>query len=959
MSNQLSIYYQNCRGLRTKTNQFFLSSLISHYDIIVATESWLNPNIHNNELLDTSKYNVYRKDRCEGISEKLDGGGVFVAVSNDLKSVEVQELSCNNLCEDIWVSIQLPGNIKLFICCVYIPPYCNINNFAAFFNKITSSLEVNNNDMMLILGDFNLPKFTWVFNSTSNIFSQDFVNDEIYFNFSETLSYNNLYQFNGCYNANNKILDLVLSNSKDVQVTKCDSPFVNEDIHHHALDIYFQLPELIRVEKASYSSLNFFKANYNEICSKLDLIEWDLILQPNNTEEATIKFYDILRKTIEDHVPRINHSNNKGHNWISARTKKKLKEKHNLFRKWKKYNRLGDYDNFSVARRECKNMIKNDYKNYINHVENSIIENPKKFWAFVSNKKKSSNIPNSMTLDNEKFEGPTEVVKAFSSFFSSVYEKSEKNPILKADQEAYNNTAININFIPRESILKKIENLDIRKGAGPDEIPPIFVKSCGKFLLEPLFILYNKSLTEGTFPSSWKIAKSVPIFKSGKRNDITNYRSVSILCVFGKMLESIITDDLFFMSKNLLSTKQHGFYKTRSTLSNLVPFVQFLADSMDNRVQVDAVYTDFSKAFDKVHHETLFIKLSDFGVHGNLLAWIKSYLTNRSQYIVVNNCQSDLMKITSGVPQGSHIGPLLFSIFINDVSRCFLHCDYLLYADDLKLYKQIYSPADVEAFQADLNRLESYCKENYLFLNANKCNHIMFSRNRVIFDNIFNIGDNVVQKVTTIKDLGVTLDVKLSFEAHIDNIVNKAFKMLGFILRSTKDFKDLKCVMILYFTLVRSVVEYNSVVWYPFYAKYIDRIERVQIKFIRNITYRFNKDMVHLNYLTCITHYKMLTLKERRDMFDCLFVYKVLNGIIDTDLMGYLYFLIPNYSIRNNCLFSIQSSHSNANIYSPLNRIQRFFNNNLSNQVDIFNIRLNVFKTHVINYLRSLRSDVI
>lgn len=950
MSNSLSIYYQNCRGLRTKTKDFFLSSLASNYDIILVTESWLNPNINNNEFLDTSRYNIYRKDRCEGVSDKLDGGGVFVAVSSEWNSAENQAWSCNNICEDIWISIQLPGNTKLFICCIYIPPYCTLNNYIAHFNKITEGVEVNNNDKFLIVGDYNLSKFTWTFNYSTCSLRQNFVNDEIYLNFSETISFNNIHQFNDCYNFTNNILDLVLFNSLDIQVTKCDSPFVKEDIYHPALDICIQL-DLVKHMKVPYLSFNFFKSNYDDINVKLNNINWESLFLNFNTEVATLKFYDILHAIIEEHVPRTNINKGKGHIWISVETKKKLKEKHKLFRKWKKYKGLDDYNKFSTIRKESKKMIQRDYKNYINNIQNNIVENPKKFWAYVSNKKKSNNIPDNMILNNEKFEGPSEIVKAFKNFFATVYEQPDNVPKINPDRRAYNNPAINIKFISRESILEKLASLDIKKSAGPDNIPPIFVKSCSNSLVTPLFILYNKSISEGYFPSIWKTAKAIPIFKAGKRTDISNYRSVSILCVFGKLLESIITDDLFSMSKNMLLINQHGFYRNRSTLSNLVPFVQFISDSMDSRVQVDAVYTDFSKAFDKVHHKTLFIKLRDFGVHGNLLDWITSYLTNRSQYIVLNNCKSDLIQITSGVPQGSHIGPLLFSIFINDVSKCFIHSEYLLYADDLKIFKKIHSNTDIEAFQSDLNRFESYCSDNFLFLNVKKCNHITFTRNRAVFDNNFNIGNNMIQKVTTIKDLGVSLDSKLSFETHIDNIVNKAFKMLGFMLRITQDFRNLKCIMILYFTLVRSMVEYNSVVWNPFYAKNIDRIEKVQTKFIKNINYRFNYNLIHSNYVTCITHYKILSLKERRDLFDFMFIFKILNGLVDSNLIDYLQFLIPRYSNRNHFLFRIRPSHSNTNLYSPLNRIQRIYNYDLSSKIDVFNISLSRFRNQVINYI--------
>jgi hypothetical protein len=216
-----------------------------------------------------------------------------------------------------------------------------------------------------------------------------------------------------------------------------------------------------------------------------------------------------------------------------------------------------------------------------------------------------------------------------------------------------------------QEIKEKFEKLDDFKGPGPDGIPPLLVKKCAESLSIPLCVLYNKSLTSGTFPSRWKIAHVVPVFKSGDRSLCVNYRPISILSCFAKILETFVYDVLYHQFKPLLTDKQHGFVKNKSTVSNLLEYKSYLCGVFAGRGQVDTVYTDFSKAFDRVNHSLLCSKLEGYGVHGSLFRWIESYLSRRSQLVALKGDLSTAFVAPSGVPQGSHLGPLFFVLFIN------------------------------------------------------------------------------------------------------------------------------------------------------------------------------------------------------------------------------------------------------------------------------------------------------
>jgi hypothetical protein len=349
---------------------------------------------------------------------------------------------------------------------------------------------------------------------------------------------------------------------------------------------------------------------------------------------------------------------------------------------------------------------------------------------------------------------------------------------------------------------------------------------------------------------------------------------------------------------------------------------------MDNRHQVDAVYTDFAKAFDKISYNTLLLKLWSLGVHGDLFRWIKSYIEKRSQTVVLGGFSSGFKYITSGVPQGSHLGPLLFILYINDITECLTESKALLYADDTKIFRVIKTQADCSLLQDDLSRFESYCTRNSLFLNSDKCAVITFTRKKDPILYSYSLCGGTLARQHSMRDLGVIIDSKLTFNSHIDHILNKSYRQLGFILRVAKPFKRPLTYRLLYNSYVRSRLEFASVVWNPCYTVHKVRIERVQKKCIKTMEFRTGGN--YEDYASSSARFHLQPLSLRRSCTDLLFLFKIINNLVDApELLHNIGFHVPRRlerSCRKKTLFSIANSRTKHAQHSYIKRACKLYN---------------------------------
>jgi len=343
-----------------------------------------------------------------------------------------------------------------------------------------------------------------------------------------------------------------------------------------------------------------------------------------------------------------------------------------------------------------------------------------------------------------------------------------------------------------------------------------------------------------------------------------------------KLIRKRIVDHM--NSNDLFSDKQFGFIGARSTNLQLLRVMDHWTSILDQGGEIDTIYTDFMKAFDKVPHKRLIYKLEKYGISKQTCKWVQNFLTNRKQRVQVYGSYSQWHDVTSGIPQGSVLGPILFVVFINDLPKC-VNSSVFMFADDTKIYREISTKNDQLILQDDLNKLFEWSNKWLLKFHPDKCKILQISTKTPEIRSYtmpkYEGGLVSLERVENEKDVGVTINSKLKFDEHIQNQVNKANKMMGLIRRSFK-FLDFRSFRLLFKSIVRPHLEYASSVWSPSKIKDIDSIENVQRRATKMLPKL--KDKSYEERLKLI---KLPTLKFRRLRGDMIETYKILNNIYD------------------------------------------------------------------------------
>ena len=498
-----------------------------------------------------------------------------------------------------------------------------------------------------------------------------------------------------------------------------------------------------------------------------------------------------------------------------------------------------------------------------------------------------------------------------------------------------NNPGISdINITP-QIVFRILTKLKTNAAAGPDRLPPIFFHHTAQSLQYPLSNFFRSLIELHSIPAEWKTSIIIPKFKKGSPSDCNNYRPISLTCTCCKILESIISNELmqYLLDHKLITQHQHGFLKRHSTSTNLLETTHDWTVTISNHFSIAAAYIDFKSAFDRISHSKLLFKLSCYGIKGNLYHWIVSFLSNRTQSVKINSSLSKSRPVTSGVPQGSVLGPLLFILFINDiVDNLHTSTSVKLFADDIKLYSS-FSNTEPSILQNQLDIIEQWSSLWQLSISYSKCSIMTIGSHKITFP--FSLGTNVIAQVETVNDLGVLINSKLNFKNHIHQIVNKANQRKSLIFRCflTRNPSHLKRAFITY---TRPLLEYASTVWSPSYITEIFLIESVQRDFTKRIP-----GLSHLSYHERLSALGLQSLEHRRLLADLIMTYNIITG--NTCTYNNLFTLSHNHNLRGHQFkISVPVSKTNFHKHFFSNRIIPAWNSLPNNLVSSPNI--NIFK---------------
>lgn len=625
---------------------------------------------------------------------------------------------------------------------------------------------------------------------------------------------------------------------------------------------------------------------------------------------------------------------------------------------YKRYRRSsGDpnaYDAFKRLRTACKIRIRTDYNNFVSYTQNNLTTDNKVFWKFINSKRRDSGLPRSVSLDDARSSDDQHMSNLFATHFQSVYTNCTQNDGRDySDCHPHISRVATVDVTPDE-VFDKLVGLKSSLTPDPDGLPCYFLKMCSPTLAFPVFLLFQKSLKSGIFPKRWKRAYVTPLFKSGDKSDVRNYRPICCLPLLGKILDSIVCDKLMSLFKDTIIPQQHGFFPGRSCQSNLLIYHNYINSSLEAGQQVDSVYTDFCKAFDKVNHHLLLRKLRSYGISGQLFSWLKSYLVDRTQRVKVRNRLSEVINASSGVPQGSHLGPILFSLFVNDISSVFKHCRFLLFADDLKIYLRVENASDCIGLQNDLDNLESWCSLNLMELNISKCKILSFTRKRQSMLYNYRLCSVILERVDSVVDLGITFHRSLCFNLHLEGMLSKANRMIGFIKRQCRDFTSALPLLHLYYTLVRPHLEFCSVIWEPFYNVHISRLENVQKRFVNFVLFKIGIDRRAFDYNERLRLLGVESLRVRRERLSIIYGYKLVSGLSGSpELSALITPRISIYDTRKSERFAIDFYRRNYSQHCPIMTMSRRLNG-LPKEINISTCTLN----ELIKFLKSWRGEV-
>ena len=867
----------------------FKNALAGTYDIITSTETWLTSSHPDEDYVIPGYNGPFRVDRPNNSGH----GGVVAWVSDTLVTNLRPDLQQPDH-ESMWLAVS-NKETQLLLCVCYRQKR---GDYApGFWPKLQTSYDLavgTKISKIILVGDFNADPGT-----------EKQANDTLL----DFLAINNLTQHikepTRVTATNASILDLIITNLPMLVTSVGVGAPVHENDHR---TIYGTLNlKTVKRQNFTRDMWDFKNANFDLFREELGKVDWEECFETEDIDSITGKWSEIFLKISEQVVTKKRVKiRPEDKNWYNNYLRNLRRSKDREYGVWVKDRTQLLWDIYKAARntyfQECS-RIKLEYEEHIYAtLAKEINANPKKWWSLVGktmNTTKKSNYP-TMIKDGLYYTTDSEKAELFNDTYLASSNMAGDHFDAPGEVEAPEHEVLENIEIKEKDVEDILNCINTNKAYGPDNISPRLVKEAGPTIVKVLTRIFNKSLQLARFPKIWKCANVLPIFKKAEAFIATNYRPVSLLSILAKVFEKIVFKYLFnyFRAHFMISVWQSGFLPGSSTITQLTEIYDQFCKAVNNGKEIRVVFLDISKAFDRVWHKGLLHKLKKCGITGRLLEWLKDYLTDRQQRVIVNGQFSDWGKLSAGVPQGSVLGPLLFLIFINDITHVIMNCKIRLFADDTSLFIEVDDPTvSALALNDDLEALNKWSAKWHVDFSPPKTEEVLISNKRVKVNHppLF-LGGEQIKRVPHHKHLGLIIATDLSWREQIKEICDKANRRLG-IMRSLKYKLDRLSLERIYMGFIRPLLEYGDIIW-DSPGDLLHPLETIQLNAARIVIGATARSRTKGLYKE--TGWEPLS--KRREHHRLTLLYKILNG----KAPDYLVDLVPGliqqrtrYLLRN------------------------------------------------------------
>ena len=868
------IVFWNVRSLWNKLDNIKQHLTTSNYHFFGLVESWLKPNVCSN-LIDIPDYYTFRNDRqtLRPDGQIKRGGGLLVYCKNYLNVTQLTGLPftvSNQDIESLVICFKEKYTKKCYIITVYQPPDGDVDTFCDQLDKLCKSLPDRENSDIILGGDFNI-NFAKNSNHKSTL-------TRISKRFSLTQYIKE--PTRPLYGDN--IVDLIFCNSNKVQYTG----LLNWNVSDHVPVIVNIKKQKTYFEKDKFIGRSYRLFNEDRFIQSLNmLITEEHLNRLTNVNDQWDYFFDTVKNSLDLMCPVREFSFKKEKPpWLTHDLIELIKDKDHLLTRARKSKKEDDKINARHARNLVNALIKRARSDFVREQLDTHRNDPKKFWEIIKTVfgNNSSKTPLYLTDDDNNPVPDTNIAEHVNSFFTQIGLKlantinETHGPDLAhqrdlpvgyhVDYDTFQWTRFTV-----ENVVKEVSAIHVHKSSGFTQISSKIWKIVFLQFPQVLTNLFNMSVETGIFPDKWKIGTIIPIPKVANPTKTGELRPISLLPITSKLLEHLMHHQLshFIEQNNILTNYQNGFRPKRSTIQTVFDFTTNLYQINNSNRDTLALYIDYQKAFDTVNHNRLIKKFRELNFGNEVCTWLYSYLSNRTQNTFVNNTVSSSLPISYGVPQGSVLGPLLFIVYLNDITKCVHDCKYFLYADDIVLYKDIDSlihPNGFEYIQNDVTRIEDWCKLNELTVNVLKTKAQFFPRNKFLDcdafkrNNYFTMGNQIIGYTDTFKYLGVEIDSNLLFKSHI-NRLNKNANHKLFLLRRLKNVLTTFASTLVLKSMFLGVLDYGLLFTTVVPNKMIDDLQVIQNHALRAVLNV--QDPQDLNVIVLHDLVKVKLLKHR------------------------------------------------------------------------------------------------